>query len=83
MFIAFVRSDHQGFSIEADEVTSTQLLFTVPEPALTNGDGYINVGVGPDKKPGYSASVESCTGAATCTVTAFRMYEHTATITAL
>jgi hypothetical protein len=72
--------DGNGFDMKVDSVTASQVIFTVPSPPPTQGDGLIDVIVGQ-----YGASTEvvpatTCSGATKCTLSAIRGYQHSARI---
>ena len=78
--IFFRRDNGNGFEMHADTVTETQVLFTVPAPAPTQGDGLIDVVMGYAGAATDITEATSCTGAAKCTLSAMRGYQHTARI---
>jgi hypothetical protein len=81
VFISFRLSDGQEFyRIPADALTSSQVLFTVPQ-SLPTGDGFLEVSMGPGLRPHFPVAATSCIGAGECTMTGFRSYPHIATIT--
>jgi hypothetical protein len=78
--IYFNRGNGNGFEMHADALTSSQLHFTVPKPAPTQGDGSIDVIMGQAGAATDVLAATSCVGATGCTLSAMRGYTHSARI---